>query len=131
MVGHVAENVVVDIAEEMHLGLDAPVKLGVGQGRVFVEEAAVPAAHLVVGFHATVLDVIFLENLGRFLEYLFIDPGGDFPVFFWNQFYNRLAISPKTAEKGAIPYLHSALVSACVLFLKSSVNGTSLKNVHG
>lgn len=66
MVGHIAEDVVIDVAEEMNFGFHSPVKLHVCQGRVFVEQAAVPTAHLMVGFHAAVLDVVFLENLGRF-----------------------------------------------------------------
>lgn len=38
-VGHVAEHVVVDVAEEVHLRLHSPVIARVGQGRVMVEEA--------------------------------------------------------------------------------------------
>lgn len=67
-VRHKTEDVVINIAEEMYFGLYSPVVLYVCQRRVFVEEAAVPAAHLVVGFHASVLDVILFENLGGFLE---------------------------------------------------------------
>lgn len=48
-VGHVAEHVVVNVAEEVDLGLHAPVIPRVGEGRVMVEKAGVPAAHLVVG----------------------------------------------------------------------------------
>ena len=47
---HPAENVIVDVAEEMDFGLDAPVVADVFEGGVFVEHAAVPAAHLVVGY---------------------------------------------------------------------------------
>ena len=50
VVVHPAENVVVDVAEEMDFGLDAPVVADVFEGGVFVEHAAVPAAHLVVGY---------------------------------------------------------------------------------
>lgn len=45
---HVAEDVVVDVAEEVHVGLHAPVVPCVFEGWVLVEEAAVPATHLVV-----------------------------------------------------------------------------------
>ena len=38
-VGHVAEHVVVNVAEEVDLGLHAPVIARVGKGRVMVEEA--------------------------------------------------------------------------------------------
>ena len=66
---HVAEDVVVDVAEELHLGLHAPVVERVLEGGVVVEEAAVPAAHLVVGFFARVLYVVFAEDLGAlFIE---------------------------------------------------------------
>lgn len=46
---HVAENVVVDVAEEMDLGFDSPVVAYVLESGVVVEKTAVPAAHLVVG----------------------------------------------------------------------------------
>lgn len=45
---HKAEDVVVDVAEEVHLGLHSPIILHVLQGGVFVEETAVPSAHLMV-----------------------------------------------------------------------------------
>ena len=50
MVLHPTENVIVDVAEEMDFGLDAPVVADVFESGVFVEHAAVPAAHLVVGY---------------------------------------------------------------------------------
>lgn len=68
VVVHVAEDVVVNVAEKVYLGLDAPIVLGVCEGRVFVEETAVPAAHLVVGFLVGILDVLLFENLDRLLE---------------------------------------------------------------
>ena len=52
VVGHVAENVIVDVAEELDLGLHTPVVFGVRERWVVVEHARVPAAHLVVGFEA-------------------------------------------------------------------------------
>lgn len=68
VVRHPAEDVVVDVAEEMYVGLDAPVVLRLGEGGVFVEEATVPAAHLVVGGHVAILDVLLGEEFGGFLE---------------------------------------------------------------
>ena len=68
VVRHVAEDVVIDIAEEMDFGLDAPVELCVFECWVFVEETTIPAAHLVVGFHGPILDVLFFEDFGRFIE---------------------------------------------------------------
>jgi len=65
---HVAEYVVVDIAEELNVGLDAPIVTVLVECRVLVEHAAVPSAHLVVGDLRGVLDVFFLEHLGRLSE---------------------------------------------------------------
>lgn len=65
---HVAEYVIINVAEKVYFGLDAPVVLGVGEGRMFVEETAVPAAHLVVGNLVGILDVLLLEDLDRLLE---------------------------------------------------------------
>jgi len=49
VVAEEAEGVVGDGAEEVHVGLDAPVVVVGGEGGVLVEEAAVPAAHVAVG----------------------------------------------------------------------------------
>lgn len=61
---HVAEDVVVNVAEEVHVGLDAPVVVHVGEGGVVWEEAGVPAAHLVVADLVGILDAVFGEDLG-------------------------------------------------------------------
>jgi hypothetical protein len=53
---------------------------------VLVEEAAVPAAHLVVRELAGVLDALALEQLGRGFEGLVIDPGWLLPVFVGDEF---------------------------------------------
>lgn len=63
---HVAEDVVVDVAEELYFGFYAPVVLYVLQCGVFVEEAAVPAAHFVVADFTSVLDVVFCQDLCAF-----------------------------------------------------------------
>lgn len=86
VVVHVAEDVVVDVAEEVHIGLDAPVVARVLQGWVPVEEAAVPAAHLVVGDHVAVLDALLREHLGALPEEVVVDPGGHGPVLLRNEF---------------------------------------------
>lgn len=88
VVGHVAEDVVVDVAEEVHFGLHAPVVAGVRQGRVFVEEAAVPAAHLVVGGEVGVLHLLLFEDVGGFFEEVGVDPGGDGPVVWGDEFWS-------------------------------------------
>ena len=74
VVGHVAEDVVVEVAEEVDFGLHAPVVAGGGQGGVFVEEAAVPAAHLVVGREVGVLHFLLFEDVGGFFEEVPVDP---------------------------------------------------------
>jgi hypothetical protein len=105
VVCHVAEDVVVDVAEEMHLGLHAPVELCVGECRVLVEETAVPAAHLMVGFHGAVLDVVLLEDLGRFFEELVVDPGGYVPVLFGYQFCSSSAVKSSKSQHLSISHL--------------------------
>lgn len=45
---HIAENVVVDIAEEVYLGFDAPVVADILKSGMLVEHATVPATHLMV-----------------------------------------------------------------------------------
>lgn len=65
VVVHVPEDVVVDVAEEVDVGLDAPVVPGVLERRVLVEQPAVPPAHLVVGDHLGVLDATLFEHPGR------------------------------------------------------------------
>jgi len=79
-VGHVAEHVVVDIAEEVHVGLDAPVEVHVCKRRVVREEARIPAAHLVVGYLVCVLDAVFGEEGGGLGEEGGVDPGWCGPV---------------------------------------------------
>lgn len=60
---HEAEDVVVDVAKEVHLGLDAPVVLCIGQGGMLVKQTTVPAAHLMVGHLVGILNVVLLEDL--------------------------------------------------------------------
>ena len=91
MVLHVAEDVVVDVAEEVDLGFDAPVVTGVEEGGMLVEHAAVPAAHLVVGIFVGVLDVLFFEDLGGFFEEVVVDPWGDGPVVFGDKFWTEIS----------------------------------------
>lgn len=79
---HVSEDVVVDIAEEFDVGLYSPVVLGVLEGRVAVEHATVPTAHLMVADLAGILDVVFFEDLCGFFIEVLADPAGHLPVFF-------------------------------------------------
>jgi hypothetical protein len=81
---HITEDIVIYIAEEVNLGFNSPVVLSMLQSRMLVKQATVPPAHLMVGFHCAILNVIFLEDFGRLLEDLFVDPRWDFPMFLWN-----------------------------------------------
>lgn len=80
MILHVAENIIIDIAEEMHLRFHAPVISCVGERRVTVEHPAVPATHLVVAHHARVLHVLPTQQLCAFRVEGFVDPRGHGPV---------------------------------------------------
>lgn len=82
VVAHPTENIVVDVAEEVNLGLHAPIVADTLERRVFVEHATVPAAHLMIGYHGTVLDLLLFEHLGGLVKQIAVDPGGDCPVFF-------------------------------------------------
>ena len=77
---HEAEDVVVNVAEEVNLWLDAPVVLHVFESWVFVEHARVPAAHLVVAQHVRVLNIVLLEDVCALDKQVMVDPAGDFPV---------------------------------------------------
>lgn len=68
MVVHPAENIVVNVAKEVHLWLDAPVVADVLKRWVFVEHATIPAAHLMIGYHGTVLNLLLFEHLGRLVK---------------------------------------------------------------
>ena len=108
VVGHVAEDVVVDVAEELDLRLDTPVVLRVLERRVMVEETAVPAAHLVVRDTVCVLDVIFFQDLGRFFKQVGADPGRGGPVVFGDcvvgafRFCGGLSLSLEIVGEGDI-----------------------------
>jgi len=77
---HPTEHVIVNVAEEMNFGLDTPVVLHVGKGRVFVELAAVPAAHLVVRVHVGILDILLGEKLLGLIIEVLVDPRGNVPM---------------------------------------------------
>lgn len=80
MVLHIAEDIVVDIAKEANVWLYTPVVPGVGECWMFVEHAAVPATHLVIGNHIAVLHIALLEHLCGLLEEVHIDPVGRSPM---------------------------------------------------
>ena len=79
---HVAEDVVINVAEEMHFGFDPPVIADVLEGGVAVEETAVPATHLVVGDYGAVLAAFFGEHAAAFAYEVGVNPIGYGPVFF-------------------------------------------------
>lgn len=74
VVFHVAENIVVYVAEEVDFGLHAPVVFRMGEGGVFVEEAGVPTAHLMVRNEISVLNAFLFEDLSGFSKEVFVDP---------------------------------------------------------
>ena len=84
MVLHPPKDVVVDVAEEMYFWFHAPIIANIFQGGVFVEHAAVPAAHLVVGYERAVLDVLFFEHLCGLVEQVTVDPVGHCPMLLGN-----------------------------------------------
>ncbi len=84
---HPAEYIVVYVAEEMYLWLNAPVVANVFEGRVFVEHAAVPSAHLMVRYEGTVLDILFLQHFGGLIEEVAVDPVGNCPMLFGDNLY--------------------------------------------
>jgi hypothetical protein len=97
VVGHVTENVVVHVTEELDLGLDSPVVTVFGESGVLVEQATIPAAHLVVGDLVTILDILLLQDLRRLLEEIPINPLGDIPVLLGNQLCRKtleIKVSP-------------------------------------
>lgn len=78
---HVSENIVIDITEKVNFWLNTPIPADICECRVFVEEARVPAAHLVVRYHVSVLDLILSEYLCRLLKEIYIDPRWYVPMF--------------------------------------------------
>lgn len=74
VVFHVAENIVVYVAEKVDFGLHAPVVFCMGEGGVFVEETGVPTAHLMVGNEISILNAFLFEDLSGFSKEVFVDP---------------------------------------------------------
>lgn len=74
MVFHVAENIVVYVAEKMYFGLHAPVVFCMGKGGVFEEKAGVPTAHLMVGNEIPILNAFLFEDLSGFSKKVLVDP---------------------------------------------------------
>ena len=81
MVAHPTEDVVVNIAEEAYLWFHAPIVADILKGWVLVEHATIPAAHLMIRYHGTVLNLLLFEHLGRLIKQITVDPGGDCPMF--------------------------------------------------
>ena len=137
---HESEHIVIDIAEEVDVGLDAPIVLDVLERGVLVEHAAVPPAHLVVRSHLRILDTAIFEEFGRGILEVRVDPRWHFPVFLGDNLYIERAMVSQTEAQMTflipsmhhhVPYLHSAFVAAEVLALNSSEKATSLKKVQG
>lgn len=87
VVVHISEDIIIDVTEEMDLGFNSPVVACVLQSWVLVEEATIPSTHLVIGDHLRILNTLLLEDFGRFVVQLSIDPGGGGPMFVGDDFY--------------------------------------------
>jgi len=111
VVFHVPEDVVVDVAEEVHFRLHAPVISGVGESGMFIEHAAVPATHLVVGHQVAVLHGLLFENLGGFVEEVVVYPGGDRPVVLWDCFCESRQGLHSISKISYLMYTHHSNIS--------------------
>lgn len=89
---HEAEDIVIDVTEEMDLGFDAPVVLHVLQGGMLVEHARVPTAHLVVAEHVGILDIVLLQYVGALDKQVLVDPAGHLPVLLWHNLVAHLGL---------------------------------------
>jgi hypothetical protein len=130
---HPSEDIVVDITEEVYVGLDAPVVLHVCEGGVLAEEAAVPAAHLVVRGFVHVLHLLRGKEVYGFVVEVHVDPRGYVPVLAGHQVWgaNKSVCVLARPRRRNPRYDVFAFVAALVLLLNSAVNGTSLKKVQG
>lgn len=81
---HVPENIVIDIAEKLDLGLHTPVVAVVAEDRMPVEHSTVPSAHQVIGHLVTILDTLLLQHLRRLVEGIHVDPVRNRPMLLGN-----------------------------------------------
>lgn len=97
---------------------------------MFVEEPAVPAAHVAIADHPSFADPNSTQILEAIHEPAFVDPVWEGPMFGRNHFVIAL-------RRGEVL---SSLLSQCQigwdlattgLTLNSSLNGSSLKKIHG
>lgn len=88
---HEAEGVVVDIAEQLDAGLDAPVVFVVHHQRLTEEKARLEAAHVAVADAVTVDDLALGHVLAHLLGLVLVDVVGERPVLLGNLAVVRLA----------------------------------------
>lgn len=93
MILHVPEDVVVDVAEEMYVGLHPPVVVHILQRRLRREEARVPSAHLMVADLVRILHIVFRKYLGRLFKQIKVDPRRCGPMLFRYLFEDDLSTS--------------------------------------
>ena len=84
VVVHVVEHIVVDVAEEFDFGFHAPVVPVLFEVRVEKEEAAVPSAHLMIGYFVGVLYIVLFEDLDGLVKDVHGNPVRGGPVLFWD-----------------------------------------------
>lgn len=65
MVVHVAENVVVDVAEEVNVWFNSPIVPIILKRGMLVEHSTVPSAHLMVRLLVHVLHLLLFKHLHR------------------------------------------------------------------
>lgn len=83
---HVAEDIVIDVAKEVDFRFNAPVPSHILQGRMLIENAAIPSTHLMIRNHLGVLyTALFEDRCGLVVKGL-VNPGGSCPMFLGNQF---------------------------------------------
>ena len=93
--GHVHERVVGNVAEVLDIGLNTPVPVVLLQKFVLVEEARVEAAHVVVGFHASVHDSLITLLRNALLGDSCICPFGETPVL-------RINLAKLNSRRGVV-----------------------------
>lgn len=71
---HIPEYVIIHITKEVNLGFDAPIVLDIFECRVLVKHPGIPAAHLMIGHHRTVLNIMLLQYARRFIKEVTVDP---------------------------------------------------------
>lgn len=87
---HEAEDIVVDITEEVHLGLDSPIVLHIRKSWMLVKQPRIPATHLVVAEQVSVLYILLFQYVCALGEQILIYPARHSPVVVWKNLISDL-----------------------------------------